>query len=158
MAQSRDWLLAGRGLDLEAFAMHLWSTSPVQSSVIRRDTDEVIGFVRGDRWDLRSRTIEVVLGVAPSHWKLVWPLEGVVIFCDYLLRGLGMRKLYFELRPASVQALGSWVERRCVREWVKVGEVLSPEGELEDVEVWSLSELNQDRVDRLLGRASSGPA
>lgn len=152
IAQSPGWPLAGFGLEFDAFVEQLWSTSRVQFSILTQDTDEVIGYVRGDRWDQRSRTIEVVLGIAPDFWHLVWPLEGAVIFCDYLFRGLGLRKIYFELRPSSLAALGSWVQRRCTREWVRHGDVRSADGELEDVEVWALSGMDQARVDRLLGR------
>lgn len=157
MAQSPGWTLAGAGLEADEFVAQLWSASPVQFSIVRRDTDEVIGLTRGLRWDQRSRTIEVVLGLAPAYWKQVWPLEGAVIFCDYLFRGLGMRKLYFELRPSSMAALGSWLQRECQREWVKRGEVRSADGALEDVETWSLAGQDPDRVDRLLGRSSTVP-
>lgn len=154
IAQSPGWPLAGAGLDLEAFVEQLWSASPVQFSVLRKDDDAVIGFVRGDTWDRRSRTIEVVLGIAPDHWHMVWPLEGVVIFCDYLFRGLGMRKVYFELRPSSLAALGSGIRRTCTREWVKRDAVRGPDGTLEDVEVWALTDWDPELVDRGLGRRS----
>lgn len=158
IAQSPGWPLAGRGLALEAFATQLWSLAPIQFSVIERETGQVIGLVRGQRLDQRSRTIEVVFGLAPDHWRLLWPFEGVVMFCDYLFRGLGMRKLYFELRPSSLAALGSWVQRRCTREWIKSGEIRTADGALEDVEVWSLTGLDEERVDRLLGRVpAEGP-
>ena len=156
MAQTPGWPLAGAGLDMDRFVEELWSSSPLQFAVIRQDTDEVIGLVRGQHWDQRSGTIEVVFAIAPSCWRLLWPFEGAVIFCDYLLRGLGMRKLYFELRPSSLEALGSWVRRRCVREWVKPDELRSADGGFEDVEVWSVRDLDYARVDRMLGRSRAG--
>lgn len=156
IAQSPGWPLAGAGLEPEAFVEQLWSVSPVQFSVLRKDDDAVIGFARGSKWDQRSRTIEVVFGLAPGSWHMVWPLEGIVIFCDYLFRGLGMRKIYFELRPSSLDALGSGVRRMCTREWVKRGDVRAPDGTFEDVEVWALTEWDADLVDRGLGRRSSG--
>jgi hypothetical protein len=153
IAQSPGWPLAGGGLDPGSFAEQLWSAAPLQFSVIKRETDEVIGFVRGVHWDQRSRTIEVVFGVAPAYWQLLWPFEGVVIFCDYLFQGLGMRKLYFELRPSTLAMLGSGIRRWCTREWVSSRQVRSPDGELEDVELWSLTNWEPAIVDRLLGRA-----
>lgn len=156
IAQTPGWPLAGAGLEYDAFLRQLWDASPLQFAVVRKDDDEVIGFTRGLKWDQRSSTMEVVFGIAPAYWRMLWPMEGVVVFCDYLLRGLGLRKLYFELRPSSRAALGSWLQRRCILEWRKTGEVRSPEGELQDVEVWSLDELNTERVDRMLGRQGAG--
>lgn len=153
MAQTPDWPLAGGNLEFGAFVDQLWSTSEVQFSLIRKDTDEVIGFVRGLRWNRRDGTMEVVFGVAPAFWRQLWPYEGVVIFCDYLLRGLGVRKLYFELRTSTLAKLGSGVRRWLTQEAVHVQRLATPDGGWEDVEIWSLTE-SHPLVDRMLGRGS----
>jgi hypothetical protein len=151
IAQAPDWPLAGGNLEFEAFVDHLWSASPVQFSLIRKDNDEVIGFVRGERWNRRDGTMEVVFGVAPAYWQRLWPYEGVVIFCDYLLKGLGVRKLYFELRTSTLAKLGSGVRRFLTQEVVYPQHLRTSAGEWEDVQVWSLTE-SHPVVDRMLGR------
>ena len=115
IAQTPDWPLAGGNLEFDAFVEHLWSSSEVQFSLIRKDADQVIGFVRGLRWNRRDGTMDVVFGVAPEFWRQLWPYEGIVIFCDYLLRGLGVRKLYFEMRVSTLAKLGSGVRRWLTR-------------------------------------------
>lgn len=157
MAQSPGWPLAGGNLDDDAFVEHLWDASPLQFTMLRRDTDEVVGLVRGLRWDQRNETIEVVFGVAPEYWRAGWPFEGLVIFGEYLFHGLGMRKLYFELRGATLAKVRPTVERGLVRECVHRNHLAGPDGQLEDVEVWSVSEpMGPEVVDRILGRRSPG--
>ena len=151
MAQAPGWPLAGAGLGFDEFVDLLWSTSPVQFCIVRKDDDEVVGFVRGQRWNQRDSTIDVVFGVAPEYWQLLWPYEGIVLFCDYLLRGLGVRKLYFELRTSTLAKLGSGVRRWLTRELVHPDLLRSPEGAPEDMEIWSLS-ASHPVVDRMLGR------
>src|SRR5690625_2253222 len=90
IAQTPGWPLASRGLDFEAFLQELGNASPIQFAVVRKDDNEVVGLVRGLRWDQRSSTIEVVFGIAPAYWQMLWPIEGVVLYCDYLFRGLGI--------------------------------------------------------------------
>ena len=152
ISQAPGWPLAGGNKSFEEFVEHLWSAGSIQFSVIRRDNDEVIGFVRGSRWDQRDGTMDVIFGVAPEYWQRLWPYEGIVIFCDYLLRGLGVRKLYFELRTSTLAKLGSGVRRWLTQEVVHHDHLRTADGGWEDMEIWSLSE-SHPVVDRMLGRA-----
>jgi RimJ/RimL family protein N-acetyltransferase len=153
IAQSPGWPLRGGNLDLAAFVDHLWEASPIQFAVLRRDSDEVIGLVRGLRWDLRSETMDVVFGVAPDYWRAGWPFEGLVIFSEYLFQGLGLRKLYLELRSSTLARVKPSVERGLTRESVHRQHLRGPDGRLEDLEVWSISEpLEAALVERILGR------
>lgn len=155
IAQSPEWPLAGRGLDVQAFGDFLWSSMEICFSMVRRDSGDVIGFVAGTGWDRRSRTIEVTFGIAPSEWNTLWPFEGVLIFCDYLFTGVGLRKLYFSLRESTMAKLGSGVSRWLTKECVYSDHVRTEDGGFEDVQLWSLSEWDPGVVDRIAGRRAS---
>jgi RimJ/RimL family protein N-acetyltransferase/acyl carrier protein len=98
---SPHWPLLGDAVAEEQLWDHLWGQSSLQFAIVRTDTAESVGLVQGVEEDMRSRTIGLGLVVDPALWRAGWPLEGVVLFLDYLFTGLGYRKVYANL-PASV--------------------------------------------------------
>lgn len=97
------WPLLGERVPAREFGPYLWSLGRVHFAVVRLDTGEPIGLVQGIDDDMRSGSTGVGLFVDPRLWKAGWPLEGVLLFIDYLFCGLGFRKVSMIL-PDSVLA------------------------------------------------------
>lgn len=140
------WPLRGRTIDPAAFETYLWQQSSVQFAIVRRDSGAPIGLVQGVSEDLRSGTVDIAVVVAPRLWRAGWPLEGVVLFADYLFSGLGYRKLYFSM-PASVRRrVGRAADALLTLECTLSRHVLV-DGDYQDLSVFSL---HRDRWDTTL--------
>jgi Acetyltransferase (GNAT) domain len=121
------WPLAGAAVPHDRFGEHLWAMGPIAFAVVRRDTSATVGLVQAVDPDLRSGTTDVGVAIVPEMWRAGWPLEGVVLFVDYLIRGVGFRKLYFSM-PGGLAAqrghlLRRWLTLECtLRDQIAVGD------------------------------------
>lgn len=137
------WPLCGRTMDPVEFETYLWRQSSVQFAMVRQDSGEPIGLVQGVSEDLRSGAVDIAVVVAPRLWRAGWPLEGVVLFADYLFSGLGYRKLYFSMPGSVRRRVGRAVDAILALECTLTRHVLI-DGDYEDLSVFSL---HRDRWD-----------
>jgi len=152
------WPLLGRSVSAGEFSSFLWQMSSLQFSMVRRDNGDPIGLVQGLDDDQRSQTIGVGLIIDPELWRAGWPLEGVVLFLDYLFVGLGYRKAYFTMTTTSLERLGGMLggilTTECVlRQHVPVG------GGFDDLHTLSLqgADWDSDEARQLTGNAPRRP-
>lgn len=148
------WPLLGRPVPLDEFGSYLAQLAPVQFTMLRRDNGEPVGLVQGIDEDLRSRRIGLGLVVEPALWSSGWPLEGVVLFLEYLFSGLGFRKVYCHMPTSVLERTGGGMdlyltEEGLHRQHARVGDAY------EDVHVLSI---HRDRWDSEMSRRITGNA
>ena len=112
------WRLAGHALAPDAFVDYLWQSANLNMVMCRRDNRAVLGLVQAYGLNLRSRTCSVALLVDEKYWSAGWPIEGLVLFLNYLFAGLRLRKLYFYVPAFNIVHFGSVTERWLVEEGV----------------------------------------
>lgn len=119
------WRLMGSIPSIERFSSVLWAGVECQFVLWSKETVQRLGLVQMIRYDPRSATAHLSFFLAASHQDLGWPLEGVLLFVDYVFRVYPLRKLYLEsLRPAFDQFASA------------VGRHLEVEGILRDHDVF----------------------
>lgn len=98
----RAWPLRGDLPSLDAFEAQLWEASRIQFALVSRHDDRLIGLVQGLDEDLRAGTVSIGMVISEDLWRAGWPLEGLLLFLNLLVCGLGYRKLYFEMPDHGV--------------------------------------------------------
>lgn len=95
------WRLMGAIPSIDRFATVLWAGVETQFVLWSRDgSARRLGLVQMIRYDPRSATAHLSFFLESSHQNSGWPLEGVLLFVDYIFRVYPLRKLYLEsLRP-----------------------------------------------------------
>lgn len=132
------WPLGSQRVDEAGLADHLLSLNGVQFVLIQSESDRVVGIVQGMHLDRRNGTVDIGVVLGADGWRSGWPLEGIVIFIDYLVEGMGMRKLYFEMSKSTMDNVGGALKHWLVPECVFRSHVQSPTGNYEDVHVMAL--------------------
>jgi RimJ/RimL family protein N-acetyltransferase len=146
------WPLLGRTVPLDQFGSYLAQMAPVQLTMLRRDNGEPVGLVQGIDEDLRSRRIGLGLVVEPALWSSGWPLEGVVLFLEYLFSGLGFRKVYCHMPTSVLERTGGAMDLYLTEEGVYRQHALVG-GVHEDVHILSI---HRDRWDSSMARRITG--
>jgi RimJ/RimL family protein N-acetyltransferase len=149
------WPLEGARVGLQEFGDYLWRRGSLHFAMARRDTGEAVGLVQGVDEDLRSGTIGLGLMVDPTLWQAGWPLEGVVLFLEYLFSGLGYRKVYCHMPASTVEKVGDGALDVFLTREATYTRHLKTDGGYEDLHILSLHRDDWDspRARRITGNA-----
>ena len=102
-----EWpLAAGQAMNVSDLGDHLFGLQGLQLVVVQRENERIVGLVQGMALDLRSGTIDLGVVFGSGGWRAGWPVEGVVLFLDYLISGLGVRKVYLEMAEETIGKAG----------------------------------------------------
>lgn len=111
---SLKWRLQGSSISFDRFAEFLWRGTEVQFLILDRASDVRLGLVQLIRYDPRASTAHLSAFVSKEAQGLGWPLEGVLLFIDYVFTSISIRKIYLEsLTPAYEQyasIVGTYLE------------------------------------------------
>jgi RimJ/RimL family protein N-acetyltransferase len=155
-ATAHLWPLVGATVGADELGPFLWGQGALQFAMTRRDSGEAVGLIQGVDEDLRSETIGLGLLVDPALWQSGWPLEGVVLFLDYLFSGLGYRKVYCHMPASTLEKIGDGaLGVYLTREATYTRHLRAGDG-YEDLHVLSLHRDNWDapRARRVTGNAA----
>jgi len=111
------WRLAGATPTLEAFTESVWADADINFVLYPRDEPgTALGLVQAYDMSQRNATASVAVLLDPKVWGMGWPLEGLVLFINYLFCGLELRKLYFYTPSFNVPTLAGLIRRWLVEE------------------------------------------
>lgn len=139
----------------EDFVRDLWHSVVVQFIVERIGTGEPLGLLTA--YDASPRDRHCYIGVLFRPDVHVWPIEGVVLFLNYLFEEFAFEKLYASVIEYNLPALASVVGRWMACEAVLRGHEWHA-GDRWDVHILALwrSRFEQDR-ERLLDTIGRQP-
>lgn len=107
------WRFRGGTPSPERFVEQLWRQVFAQFVVVAKASVDPLGLVQGYGAELRSRYAYLSVAFQPSAMRRGWPLEGVVVFLDYLFLNFGLRKVYIETLEFNLDqfrsALGAYM-------------------------------------------------
>ena len=90
------WHWHGMSETPESFSESLWSGVLVQYSIQDRRSGRDIGLISAYNANVYHRFAYVTLLLMPEFRMRVWPLEGALLFANYLFVKYDMRNLYAE--------------------------------------------------------------
>ena len=140
------WPLLGNPVAEHELAAYLGELSHIQFAIVRRDSREPIGLIQAIDEDPRSATLDVALVIGEPLWRAGWPLEALLLFVDFLFRGLGYRKLYFSMSATVLRRLGPRIGELLTLECTLTKHVRVGNG-YDDLSIFSL---RRDQLDPVL--------
>ncbi|MCP4307566.1 MAG: GNAT family N-acetyltransferase [bacterium] len=107
------WPLLGRTWSLGEFRAYLWHATFAPMSIVSLEASEIVGHVQTFDVDPRSKTASVGFFIDSLLWNAGWPIEGLVLYLNYVLDAFGYRKLYFHVPEYHIHlfdgAVGRWL-------------------------------------------------
>ena len=88
-----------------AFAESLWYGVTAQFAVRPVDGGELVGIVACYNSDFRHGHATIAAHIFEGYQGLGWPIEGVVLFINYLFFGFQYRKLYADVLELNMPTL-----------------------------------------------------
>lgn len=88
------WQWPGPAETPEAFSASLSDKVLVVHAIVNRETNEEVGVLIAYDANLFHRWAYVTLILLPEHQLKVWPLEGALLFANYLFRHFDLQNLY----------------------------------------------------------------
>ncbi len=87
------WLWRSERHQAEGFTRSLHMTNDVQFMITNRRSDEPAGLISAYELDQFHGLAHVTVALLPGSRLRVWPLEGVLLFANYLFTKFNLRKL-----------------------------------------------------------------
>jgi RimJ/RimL family protein N-acetyltransferase len=101
------WRYRGATPSPERFVSDLWSGVLAQFLVETPEPRKRAGLVVAYNADLANGTVYLGVLIDNAHHRKVWPLEGVMLFVDYLFQNWTFRKVYAETTEFSAAHFSS---------------------------------------------------
>ena len=101
------WRYRGATPSPERFVADLWSGVLAQFVVETPESRKRAGLVVAYNADLANGTVYLGVLIDNIHHRKVWPLEGVLLFVDYLFQNWTFRKVYAETTEFSAAHFSS---------------------------------------------------
>lgn len=161
LASSEDvthrWRFGGLLPSPATFETVLWQGCDVQFGMRSIEHDRPIGLVQLMNYSARHGHGSLSVLIEPTLLRRGWPLEGVLLFINYVFRTLPLRKLYFESLEPIFESYRSAVGEFLVEEGrLRAHEFFN--GRYHDLIVTALHrEVWSEQIDRLLPIAQSDP-
>lgn len=113
---SARWRYRGTSPSPEQFVSDLWNGTLSQFLIELREPRTPVGLTVAYNADLANGTLYLGVLIDPAFHKKSWPLEGVLLFVDYLFRNWPLRKVYAEAPEFSALAFASGSQHLFVEE------------------------------------------
>lgn len=110
------WRFRGNTPSPQEFERALWEGVLAQFALVSISTERLCGFVVSYTADMRNRSAHIAVNLMPDFRFAAWPLEGLVLFVDYLFRLYDFRKLYAEVLGFNFHAIASGLDEYFVEE------------------------------------------
>ncbi|MCU7921048.1 MAG: GNAT family N-acetyltransferase [Candidatus Thiodiazotropha sp. (ex Dulcina madagascariensis)] len=104
------WRYRGATPSPERFVADLWSGVLAQFMVETPEPRKRAGLLVAYNADLANGTVYLGVLIDNAHHRKVWPLEGVMLFIDYLFQNWTFRKVYAETTEFSAAHFSSGVK------------------------------------------------
>jgi RimJ/RimL family protein N-acetyltransferase len=109
----------------DAFRESLWQGALAQFAIEERRTGRSVGYLRADNANLFDGYAYVSMILVPEFRMRAWPLEGAVLFGNYLFTKFELQRLYAESEASQLaqyrSAIGPMFEvEGCLKERVLV--------------------------------------
>jgi len=101
------WRYRGATPSPERFVADLWSGVLAQFLVESPEPRKRAGLLVAYNADLANGTVYLGVLIDNAHHRKVWPLEGVMLFVDYLFQNWTFRKVYAETTEFSAAHFSS---------------------------------------------------
>lgn len=101
------WRYRGTTPSPDRFVADLWSGVLAQFLVESPEPRRQAGLVVAYNTDLANGTVFLAVLIDNAFHRKVWPLEGVMLFVDYLFRNWAIRKVYAEAPEFSASHFSS---------------------------------------------------
>jgi RimJ/RimL family protein N-acetyltransferase len=101
------WRYRGVTPSPEGFVVDLWNGVLAQFVMESAVTRERIGLVVAYNADPANGHVFLGVLLDATHRRKVWPLEGVLLFVDYLFQNWAFRKIYAECPEFNAEQFGS---------------------------------------------------
>lgn len=101
------WRYRGATPSPERFVSDLWSGVLAQFIVETPEPRKRAGLLVAYNADLANGTIYLGVLIDNEHHRKVWPIEGIMLFVDYLFQNWTFRKLYAETTEFSAAHFAS---------------------------------------------------
>ena len=131
------WPLFGQALSPEDFANRVWETGSVSCALVSRHDDSTIGLIQGLAERPVDQTIDLAVMVDPELWGTGWPVEGVVLFIDWLFGSRNLRKIYLRAPARELTSRVGGFGGSMVEEARLAGHLVRADG-VDDVVIWAL--------------------
>ena len=103
------WRLHGGVPPFDEFVKLLLQSAPATFAVQANDDGRVLGMVQLWNYNGMNRNGHITAFLDPAVRGRGWPLEGVLLFVEYVFPAFQLRKLYFESLETEVGQYGSIV-------------------------------------------------
>lgn len=121
----------------QRFHDELWAGVLAQFTLEHRETSDRLGHVMAYQANMSHGTASVAFMLSPGVRGLGWPIEGFLLFVDYLFSSFDLRKLYAEAAAFNLTQYGSAVGRFMCEEG-RLRDHIFANGELHDVHVLAI--------------------
>src|SRR6266511_1192025 len=105
------WAWRGHRETAEGFRESLYNDLLAMFAIRDRRNDQEIGLVCAQEFQALHRFAYMSTLLMPAYQGRVWPLEGTVLFANYLFTRFDLRHLYGRVIEADFAALSSGVGR-----------------------------------------------
>jgi len=112
------WRERGMTPSPEDFARALWDRVLAQFIIVTKSDDRPIGLVICSAANFRNGFAYISLVLDPSVWRSGWPLEGILLFLNYIFMNWNFRKLYLEAPEFTYKDFRSGEGRLFIEEGV----------------------------------------
>ena len=108
---SARWRYRGATPSPEQFVSDLWNGVQAQFMIETPEPRKRAGLVVAYNADQANGTVHLGVLIDGAHHRRVWPLEGVLLFVDYLFQHWAFRKVYAETSGFNAAHFGSGAGR-----------------------------------------------
>lgn len=103
------WRYRGSTPSPEQFVSDLWSGVQAQFVIETPESRKRAGLVVAYNADQANGTVYLATLIDNEYHRKVWPMEGILLFVDYLLQNWNFRKIYAETPEFSASQFSSGV-------------------------------------------------
>jgi len=93
----------------EAFQDSLWRGVLVQYAIQDLRTGRSVGFIRADNANLFFGFVYLTMMMHPAYRMKAWPLEGALLFANYLFTKFNLENLYAETTDSYLKQFASGI-------------------------------------------------
>lgn len=118
------WRFRGATPSPSEFEQALWEGVLAQYIIESSQDSRLLGLVVAYGADTRNGHARIAIALEPNSWSKGWPLEGLILFVDFIFRHWNVRKLYAEVAGFNLERVASGLgrifrEEGCLRdhEW-----------------------------------------
>jgi RimJ/RimL family protein N-acetyltransferase len=146
------WRYSGAHVSPEEFQASMWSDVLAQFIITAVDNPDPLGVAAVRSPDFRNHHAHFAGALAPHCMGSGWPLEGMLLFLDYVFATWPFRRLYFESIDYIADRYGSFAERYMQLEG-RLEEHMFRGGSYRDLLIYSLT---REQFDVLAARLRIG--